>query len=319
MVAGIIGFFYEASFAVGNEVVADNVFGILAVNGWHNLVHIAIGGMLLIAAGGAARPAALFVGVLYLILAGLGFIATGGDGNTFDAEKIQIARDDGEPALPLTENPTVPFQPGSPPGLVSENGEVAYTVLTVPTDFEESGDWGKNVRDIVEEEPVEGLTVLLSGDLGFGADAEEVFGEIDTKLLGATVILVLVLLGAIYRSVLVALTPLIVVFFAYTLAQGFIYLLAKGGATVSSNSTSILVVLLFGVGTDYCLLLVSRYREELHVTEDKHSAMAHALRRSGPAILASGLTVSLAHPPLKDAAPSAPLDGSQSPECPQRA
>ena len=55
VVAGIIGFFYEASFAVGNEVVADEVFGILAVNGWHNLVHIAIGGLLLIAAG--APPA----------------------------------------------------------------------------------------------------------------------------------------------------------------------------------------------------------------------------------------------------------------------
>ena len=71
-------------------------------------------------------------------------------------------------------------------------------------------------------------------------------------------LLVLVLLGAIYRAVMVALTPLIVVFFAYTVAQGFIYLLAKGGATVSSNSTSILIVLMFGVGTDYCLLLVSR-------------------------------------------------------------
>ena len=104
----------------------------------------------------------------------------------------------------------------------------------------------------------------------------------------------LVLLGAIYRSVLVALTPLIVVFLAYTVANGFIYLLAKSGATVSSNSTSILIVLMFGVGTDYCLLLVSRLREELRTTEDKHEAMARALRRSGPAILASGLTVTLA-------------------------
>ena len=107
-------------------------------------------------------------------------------------------------------------------------------------------------------------------------------------------LLVLVLLGAIYRSVLVALTPLIVVFFAYTIAQGFIYLLAKSGATVSSNSTSILIVLMFGVGTDYCLLLVSRLREELRRTEDKHAAMQQALSRSGPAILASGLTVTLA-------------------------
>jgi RND superfamily putative drug exporter len=138
------------------------------------------------------------------------------------------------------------------------------------------------------------MTIYLTGDLGFSTDAEEVFSDIDTKLLLATVVLVLVLLGAIYRAVLVALTPLIVVFLAYTLANGFIYLLAKSGATVSSNSTSILIVLMFGVGTDYCLLLVSRLREELRRTEDKHDAVATALARSGPAILASGLTVALA-------------------------
>jgi RND superfamily putative drug exporter len=63
---------------------------------------------------------------------------------------------------------------------------------------------------------------------------------------------------------------------------------------VSSNGTTILIVLMFGVGTDYSLLLVSRYREELRRIEDKHEAMAHALRRTGPTILASGLTVSLA-------------------------
>ena len=138
------------------------------------------------------------------------------------------------------------------------------------------------------------MEIKLTGDLGFSTDASDVFSDIDTKLLLATVLLVLVLLGAIYRSVLVALTPLIVVFFAYTIAQGFIYLLAKSGATVSSNSTSILIVLMFGVGTDYCLLLVSRLREELRRTEDKHAAMQQAMSRSGPAILASGLTVTLA-------------------------
>ena len=86
VIAGIIGFFYEASFAVGDEVVADKVFGILAVNGWHNLVHIAIGGLLLVAAGGAARSAALFVGTLYIVLAILGFVATGDNGIGFVAE-----------------------------------------------------------------------------------------------------------------------------------------------------------------------------------------------------------------------------------------
>jgi hypothetical protein len=86
VIAGIIGFFYEASFATGDEVVSDDVFGILAVNGWHNLVHITIGAVLLLAAGSAARPAALFVGILYIVLCILGFIATGDDGIGFIAE-----------------------------------------------------------------------------------------------------------------------------------------------------------------------------------------------------------------------------------------
>ncbi len=80
---------------------------------------------------------------------------------------------------------------------------------------------------------------------------------------------------------------------AYSIAEGFVYLYGKSGGTVSDNGATILVVLMFGVGTDYCLLLVSRYREELHRYEDKHEAMARALQRAGPAILASGMTVAL--------------------------
>src|SRR3954453_14265486 len=76
VIAGIIGFFYEASFASGDSIRSEDVFGVLSVNGWHNVVHIAIGAVLLIAAGSAARGAALFVGVLYLVLSVLGFIAT---------------------------------------------------------------------------------------------------------------------------------------------------------------------------------------------------------------------------------------------------
>jgi putative drug exporter of the RND superfamily len=195
--------------------------------------------------------------------------------------------------VPLTRPPQKPFAPGAPPGLVSPKGDVAYTVITVPSDFEGEGDWGREIRDITGEQST-GMRIYLTGGVGFNTDAKDVFENIDTKLLLATILLVLVLLGAIYRSLLVAVTPLLVVFFAYTVAQAVIYLFAKSGATVSSNSTSILIVLMFGVGTDYCLLLVSRYREELRRLEDKHDAMQRALRRSGPAILASGLTVSLA-------------------------
>jgi RND superfamily putative drug exporter len=228
-----------------------------------------------------------------------GLIVYQRDGGLTAADKRKIASDAKKlealpnSELPLTRPPAVPFAPGSPSQLVSPEGDLAYTVLTVPTNFDKAADWGETVRDMTGDES-DGMRIILTGDLGFSVDSEEVFSELDTKLLAATVLLVLVLLGAIYRSVLVALTPLIVVFLAYTAATAFVYLYAKSGATVSSNGTTILVVLMFGVGTDYCLLLVSRYREELRRIEDKHDAMARALRRTGPTILASGLTVSLA-------------------------
>ena len=74
VIVGILGFFYEASFDTGDSIQADEALGILAVNGWHNLVHLAIGLVLLAAAGSAARTAALGVGLLYLVLAIWGFI-----------------------------------------------------------------------------------------------------------------------------------------------------------------------------------------------------------------------------------------------------
>ena len=151
----------------------------------------------------------------------------------------------------------------------------------MPLNFDRVADWGKETRDLVGDGGG-GLEVYVTGDLGLWADFEEVFGEVDTRLLLATVLLVLVLLGAIYRAPLIAIIPIVVVGLAYQVATAFIYLYADAGNTVNSNSTGILVVLMFGVGTDYCLLLVSRYREELHRVEDKHAAMARALRRAGP-------------------------------------
>jgi RND superfamily putative drug exporter len=208
-------------------------------------------------------------------------------GGLTDADRARIERDAERAAdlVPVVKPPAGP--------VYSKDGSVALTTLLVPDDNDKVGDWGGEVRDAVGEGGG-GLRVYLTGDLGFNADAEEVFGSIDTRLLLATVLLVLVLLGAIYRSPIVAVIPLLVVGIAYGVAQGLVYLYADSGATVSSMGTGILIVLMFGVGTDYCLLLVSRYREELHLNEDKHDAMRRALERSGPAILASGATVCLA-------------------------
>ena len=222
----------------------------------------------------------------------IGLIVYRRQGGLTDADKARIARDARrvDEAIPVSQPAVVPFTQDAPPGLVSENGDAAYTVITVPLDFDQVADWGKESREVIGDGG-RGLEVYVTGDLGLWADFEEVFGELDTKLLFATVLLVLILLGAIYRAPLIAVIPIVVVALAYQIATGFIYLYAEAGNTVNSNGTSILVVLMFGVGTDYCLLLVSRYREELHRVEDKHEAMARTLRRAGPALLASGCTV----------------------------
>jgi putative drug exporter of the RND superfamily len=222
----------------------------------------------------------------------IGLIVYQRPGGLTEADKARIARDAKavDEAIPVVRPSTVPFASGSPPDLVSKAGDAAYTVVTVPLDFKKIPDWGTKTREEIGGSSG-GLNVYVTGDLGLFADFTEVFEDLDVRLLIATVLLVLVLLGAIYRAPLIALIPIFVVGLAYQVASGFIYLYADAGNTVSSNSTGILIVLMFGVGTDYCLLLISRYREELHRHEDKHEAMARALRRAGPAVLASGSTV----------------------------
>src|SRR3954467_12116260 len=137
----------------------------------------------------------------------------------------------------------------------------------------------------------DGREVEVTGAAGFGADAVKVFSNINGTLLFAAGGLVLVLLILIYRSPIFWTIPFFTVLFAETTARGMGYLLATAGVTINGQSGGILPVLVFGAGTDYALLLVSRYREELRRHDSKHEAMVIALRNAGPAILASGLTV----------------------------
>src|SRR3954451_2485035 len=139
--------------------------------------------------------------------------------------------------------------------------------------------------------PENGLDVKVTGAAGFSLDAIKVFGSINGSLLLVAAAIVLILLVIIYRSPIFWAIPFFTVLLAESAARGFGYLLAEAGVTVNGQSGGILPVLVFGAGTDYALLLVSRYREELRRHEDKHDAMRIALRSAGPAIFASGLTV----------------------------
>jgi len=180
-------------------------------------------------------------------------------------------------------------------GPIPSDDQQALQVL-VPIDAG-SGGWealGATVdtmRDISADGP-DGLSVHFTGPGGFAADSSEAFAGIDGKLLYSAVIVVVVILLFTYRSPLLWMLPVFCAVVALTVAQAVIYLLAtQANLTVNAQSAGILTVLVFGAGTDYALLLVARYREELRRHEDRHEAMAFALHRSGPAIFASGATV----------------------------
>ena len=137
----------------------------------------------------------------------------------------------------------------------------------------------------------DGLEVKLTGAAGYSLDAIKVFGGVNGPLLYAAASIVLILLIIIYRSPIFWIIPFFAVALAEAASRGAGYLMAEAGVTINGQTGGILPVLVFGAGTDYALLLVSRYREELRRHEDKHEAMRIALRSAGPAILASGLTV----------------------------
>ncbi len=151
----------------------------------------------------------------------------------------------------------------------------------------------EKVRDAVSD-PGGGLAVKVTGSAGYSADAIKVFDGINGVLAAAAFALVILLLIIIYRSPIFWLIPLTAVGFAEIASRSIGYLAAKAGVTVNGQSSAILSILVLGAGTDYALLLVARYREELRHEPDRHVAMATALRTAGPAIVASGVTVMIA-------------------------
>ena len=177
---------------------------------------------------------------------------------------------------------------------VSPDHQVAQVNVTF--NFGKDG-WNKmpSVRDHIRRvAAIPGTTLYVTGPGGEAADQASVFSNIDGKLLYSAGLVVILILLLTYRSPVLWLLPVISAMVAVFTAQGLIYLLARhAGLTVNGQSSGILLVLVFGAGTDYALLLVSRYREELHRHEDRHEAMAFALHRAAPAIIASALTVVL--------------------------
>jgi len=181
---------------------------------------------------------------------------------------------------------------GIPAPFVSDDGEVAKLQFTVNYGdklWEELPDLKDRLDKITA---IDGVETYLAGAGGQSADAATIFTSFDGKLLFVTLGVVVLILLVSYRSPLLWALPIISAAVGLMTTMGLLYFLAKyAGLTVNGQTQFILTVLVIGAGTDYALLLVARYREELRRHEDKHEAMAFALHRAAPAILASAATV----------------------------
>ncbi|MCX5370029.1 MMPL family transporter [Streptomyces sp. NBC_00015] len=181
----------------------------------------------------------------------------------------------------------------APRGVPSADGAtLMYPVATNEpgTDEKKRDAFVEDVREVVHGEG--GLSVEVGGTGALATDASKVYESLGGPLLYTTVGVVAVLLILIYRSPVLWLVPLAVAGIADYLSMGVAYGLNQGfGTSVSGQSSGIMTILVFGAGTDYALLLVSRYREELRRVERPYDAMRAALRGCGPAVLASSGTV----------------------------
>jgi len=176
-------------------------------------------------------------------------------------------------------------------GPISRDGDAALLFLAIDAQNRGAVVHGVDkTRAYLHAHVPAGMRAFVTGPGGIAADLEATASEAAHTLLFATVGLVLLLLLLVYRAPILALLPLIAVGAAYLVAVGLAYLLIEAGwITVNSEGTMLLLVLIFGAGTDYSLLLVHRYREELAL--DRSQALDRAVRESRPALAASAGTV----------------------------
>jgi RND superfamily putative drug exporter len=215
---------------------------------------------------------------------------------------ILFTADDGiEAALPELQELTTSVLPADAPAgpplelVPSEDGTAAIAVLTVPSETAtQTADEVEALRAGLTEGVPEGVTAQVTGPAAIEADLAAVFEGADVNLLIVTASVVAVLLLVTYRSPFLWIIPLTVVGigdrFAGIMATN---VLERVGIPWDESTVGILSVLVFGAGTNYALLLISRYRDELKRHESRNEAMILALRRTAEAVFASSSTVFL--------------------------
>ncbi|OZF52055.1 hypothetical protein CH291_04435 [Rhodococcus sp. 14-1411-2a] len=217
--------------------------------------------------------------------------ADGGDLTAADIEGAAAAQ-----SRLLAVDRSVPDEPGPPP-IVAPDGKAAIALVQVDSELS-----GFTLNELITElrsAAGDGLSpdliAQVTGGPAFGADIANSFSGANFTLLAVTALVVAVLLIVTYRSPILWLVPLAVIGFADRFATTVGTALAQAtGLSFDGSTSGITSVLVFGAGTNYALLLISRYREELRRESDHRLALHRAVRQAGPAILASNATVVLA-------------------------
>jgi len=229
--------------------------------------------------------------------------------NTDDMEAIQQLYTELDDS-PIKYQTFIPPFGDIPPEALAESASEDGEALNTPVFFDEDASTKelqasldkleeiineKIGRDVTEGElDEEGLHVRFSGPVGIQTDTAALFGNADITLLITTVLLVFILLIILYRSPILAIVPLIAVGIAYAVISPLLGFMANNEwIVIDQQAISIMTVLLFGAGTDYCLFLISRYRDELRHEADKYVALQKAISGHGGAIMMSSMTTVL--------------------------
>ncbi|GAC57772.1 hypothetical protein GOHSU_25_00070 [Gordonia hirsuta DSM 44140 = NBRC 16056] len=184
------------------------------------------------------------------------------------------------------------FAPAFSPPLPSADRHALQQFVPVSTDGKPKEPI-KRLREALADPPA-GLTVAVTGPAAQAADLSSAFAGIDGLLLLVAGSLVLAILIVVYRSPILPIVVLISAILALALASGVVYWLADADVLeLNGQSQGILFILVFGAATDYALLLVARYREELADHDDARAALIRAWRATLPPITASAGTVIL--------------------------
>ena len=175
--------------------------------------------------------------------------------------------------------------------LLSQDGEVAMVTLALgTTDQDKQAQLLDTIGERLDDAPA-GLEVFRTGEAAIGRQYNETIAESVDRTVFVTLALVVLILLAIYRSPVSPFVPLFVVTIAFMIARGIVAWLAESVFTVSDTATMLLIVIMYGAGTDYCLFLISRFREEMADQPETGVAVRHTVRHVGESISSSAGTV----------------------------